>query len=169
LEYYFENNIILCYLPSYTSYKLQPCDVGVFALLKAAYRDEVERLYRGGANTIGKEHFTYLYAPVREKAMTPRNTKASWKKAGILLFDPDKVLGNIRKSPVEPDAQNVIEVNVGSSAQNEELLILAILATLVTLVIIEAFTSLKSLIERHARANDKISKHRLQRCLQRCL
>ena len=58
LEYYFENNIILCCLPSHTSHKLQPCDVGVFAPLKVAYRDQVERLYRGGANTVGKEHFT---------------------------------------------------------------------------------------------------------------
>jgi hypothetical protein len=39
LEYCFENNIILCRLPSHTSHKLQPCDVAVFAPLKAAYRE----------------------------------------------------------------------------------------------------------------------------------
>jgi hypothetical protein len=39
LEFCLENNIILCRLPSHTSHKLQPCDVAVFALLKAAYRD----------------------------------------------------------------------------------------------------------------------------------
>ena len=38
LEHCFENNIILCRLPSHTSHKLQPCDVAVFAPLKAAYR-----------------------------------------------------------------------------------------------------------------------------------
>jgi hypothetical protein len=38
LEYCFENNILPCRLPSHTSHKLQPCDVGVFAPLKAAYR-----------------------------------------------------------------------------------------------------------------------------------
>jgi hypothetical protein len=48
LEYRLENNIILCRLPSRTSHKLQPCDVGVFAPLEAAYRDEVEQLERGG-------------------------------------------------------------------------------------------------------------------------
>ena len=42
LEYCFENNIILCSLPPHTSHKLQPCDVGVFAPLKAAYRDQAE-------------------------------------------------------------------------------------------------------------------------------
>jgi hypothetical protein len=45
LEFCFENNIILCRLPSHTSHKLQPCDVRVFAPLKAAYCDEVDRLF----------------------------------------------------------------------------------------------------------------------------
>jgi hypothetical protein len=39
LEFAFENNIILCRLPSHTSHKLQPYDISVFGPLKAAYRD----------------------------------------------------------------------------------------------------------------------------------
>jgi hypothetical protein len=39
---YFYNNILLCRLPSHTSYKLQPCNVAVFALLKLACRDQVD-------------------------------------------------------------------------------------------------------------------------------
>lgn len=54
LKYYFANNIILCYLLSYTSYKLRPSNMSVFALLKAAYREQVKRLEPGGVNTIGK-------------------------------------------------------------------------------------------------------------------
>ena len=77
LEFCFENNIILCRLPSHTSHKLQPCDVGVFAPLKAAYRDEADKLFRGGMNTIGKQHFTFLYSPARERAFTKRNITAA--------------------------------------------------------------------------------------------
>jgi hypothetical protein len=73
LEFCFENNITLCRLPSHTTHKLQPCDVGVFAPLKEAYRDEVDRLFRGGVNTIGKEHFTSVYSPARETAFIKRN------------------------------------------------------------------------------------------------
>lgn len=51
LEFCFENSIILCRLPSHTSHKLQPCDVGVFARLKDEYRDEAKKLFQGGANT----------------------------------------------------------------------------------------------------------------------
>ncbi|NWN33660.1 hypothetical protein GY663_31270, partial [Klebsiella michiganensis] len=39
LEFCFTNNIILCRLSSYTSHKLQLCDVGPFAPLKSAYRE----------------------------------------------------------------------------------------------------------------------------------
>jgi hypothetical protein len=73
LEFYFKNNIILYRLPSYTSHKLQPYDVGVFVPLKATYRDEVKRLFRGGVNTVGKEYFTILYSPTRDKAFSKRN------------------------------------------------------------------------------------------------
>jgi DDE superfamily endonuclease len=103
LKYCFENNIILCRIRSHTSHKLQPCDVGVFGLLKAAYRDEVERLYRGGANTVGKQHFTSLYSPAREKALTPRNIKAGWSATGLHPFNPDRVLRTIQK----PSAKQV--------------------------------------------------------------
>ena len=44
LKFCFKNNIILCRLPSHTSYKLQPYDVAVFALLKVAYHEQVDQL-----------------------------------------------------------------------------------------------------------------------------
>ena len=53
------------------------CDVAVFASLKAAYRDQVERLYRGGADTVSKEHFTSLYSPARARAFTKRNVTSA--------------------------------------------------------------------------------------------
>jgi DDE superfamily endonuclease len=73
MKFCFENNIILCRLPSHTSHKLQPCDVGVFGPLKTAYREQVERLYREGANTVGKQHFTSLYSRARDQVFTSRN------------------------------------------------------------------------------------------------
>ena len=108
LTFCFENNIILCRLPSHTSHKLQPCDIGVFGLLKAAYRQQVEQLYRGGANTIGKQHFTLLYSRAREVAFTQRNIRSAWSKAGLFPFHPERVLGGIAKpvmlQPI-PDSQ----------------------------------------------------------------
>lgn len=76
LEFCFANNIILYRLPSYTSHKLQPCDISVFRPLKTAYRDQVERLNRSGVDTISKEHFTYLYKPARDRSITKQNILA---------------------------------------------------------------------------------------------
>jgi hypothetical protein len=56
LEFCLSNNTVLCRVSNPTSHKLQPCDVALFAPLKAAYRDEVERLERGNVTAIGKEH-----------------------------------------------------------------------------------------------------------------
>jgi len=77
LEFCFENSIILCRLPSHTPH------IAVFGPLKAAYHDEAERQERGGVNAIGKEHFTSLYGPAGERALTKRNILAGWAKSGL--------------------------------------------------------------------------------------
>lgn len=99
LQFCHENNIILCRLPSHTSHKTQPCDVSVFGPLKTAYRELVEKLFRGGANTVGKQHFTLLYSQARRTAFTARNIKSGWAKAGLYPFNPDRVLRDIEKPP----------------------------------------------------------------------
>jgi hypothetical protein len=97
LEFCFKNHIILCRLPSHTSHKLQPYNVAVFTSLKAAYRDQVERLYRGGTDTVSKEHFTSLYSPVRVKAFTKRNITFAWAATRLFPFNPDRVLRDTPK------------------------------------------------------------------------
>jgi hypothetical protein len=76
LEFYLANNIILYRLPSHTSHKLQPYNVGPFAPLKTAYRNQVERLNRDSIENISKKHFTALYKPARDSALTKRNIQA---------------------------------------------------------------------------------------------
>jgi hypothetical protein len=156
LEFCLENNIILCRLPSHTSHKLQPCDVGVFSSLKGIYRDKADTLFRGGANTVGKEHFTSLYSPAREKALTKRNILAGWAACGLFPFNPDRVL---RKTP-KPLAQLVIpravEEGVGSRQQDE------FPRTPLTPVSAEGFMSLHNLIKQDAHTLNKRSLPRLQ-------
>ncbi|KAF2184521.1 DDE-domain-containing protein, partial [Zopfia rhizophila CBS 207.26] len=137
LEYCFENNIILCRLPSHISHKLQPCDIGVFGPLKTAYREQVERLYRGGANTVGKEHFTSLYSPARAKALTPKNIKSGWIKAGLYPFNPDRVPRDMPKPHAELTVPKANEVNAVPCSQEEPLQ---------TPVTAEALMSLRSLV-----------------------
>ena len=160
LEFCFEHNILLCRLPSHTSHKLQPCDVAAFTPLKAAYRDQVDRLEQGGVNTIGKEHFTSLYSPVREKAFTPKNIKAGFAASGLFPFNPDRVLRSMPAPPAEPAIPRADEVKVGFRRQDVEP------QTPVTPVSAEAFISLQNLIiQRYAHALDETSKQNLARHL----
>ena len=119
LEFCFKNNIILYRLPSHTSHKLQPCDISVFGPLKAAYRDQVERLERGRVGTIGKEHFTHLYSPARHQALTSRNIRAGWVKASLFPFNPEKVLSDIPKPLTEITAPKTNKVKVSSYTQDQ--------------------------------------------------
>jgi hypothetical protein len=111
LEFCFENNIVLCRLPSHTSHKLQPCDVAVFGPLKTAYREQVEQLYHSGVTTINKEHFTSLYSPARTKALTKKNILAGWAKAGLFPYNPDRVLRTITKLEISVPDHTATEVS----------------------------------------------------------
>lgn len=100
LTFCFENKIVLCRLPSHTSHKLQPCDVSVFGLLKTAYREQIEHLERRGSNTVNKEHFVLLYRKARDVALTTRNFRSGWSKAGLFPFNPSRVLDGM-SAPIE--------------------------------------------------------------------
>lgn len=112
LQYCFENNIVLCRIPSHTSHKLHPCNIGVFGPQKAVYREEVEGLHRGGSGTAGKQHFTSLYSPARDRSLTPRNIKAGCLAAGLRPFNPNRALMGIQKPLAEVHVPQVGEVKV---------------------------------------------------------
>jgi hypothetical protein len=105
LTFCLENNIILCRLPSHTSHNFQPCDISVFSPLKTAYREQVEHFERRGANAVNKEHFVLLYRRACEVALTARNIRSGWSKAGLFPFNPSRVLDGM-SAPIEgPFAQ----------------------------------------------------------------
>jgi DDE superfamily endonuclease len=164
LEFCFDNNILLCRLPSYTSHKLQPCNVAVFAPLKDAYREQADRLEQGGVNTIGKQHFTSLFSPARVIAFTPKNIKAGFAASGLFPFNPDRVLRSMPKPLAKPAIPRADEVKVGSCRQDVEL---QTPETPVTPVSAEALMSLQNLIiQRDAHALDETSKQNLARHMQ---
>ena len=57
----------------------------------------MERLYRGGSNTVDKQHFTLLYSRARDAAFTSRNIRSGWSKAGLFPFNPERVLAGLTK------------------------------------------------------------------------
>jgi hypothetical protein len=90
----------------------------MFAALKAAYCDEVERLERGGVNAIGKEHFTALYSCARTKAFTQRNIRSGFSACGLFPFNPDRVLQSMPKPPPELTLINTNKVEAVTNPQD---------------------------------------------------
>jgi hypothetical protein len=129
----------------------------VFVQLKTAYRDEIERRYRGGLKNVNKEHFTAIYSRARERGMTKKNILAGWAKTGLFPFNPSRVLRDI----VKPDAPLTIQVSydVGST-QN------GVTQTPVTPVSSEAVTQLLSLIKQDPQ-NDEPNELRRHRLIQK--
>ncbi|EUC27267.1 hypothetical protein COCCADRAFT_31210 [Bipolaris zeicola 26-R-13] len=136
-------NIILCCLSYRTSHKLQLCDVGPFAPLKSAYREQVERLNQRGVDVVGKEHFTYLYGPARDRALTKRNIGAEWSTTGLFPFDPERVLGDAPRYPVEVSS-NILNLETEAMSTNV-LEVPDTPITPVTSVTTEALASLRDL------------------------
>jgi len=162
LEFALENNIKLCCLPSYTSHKLQPFDVAVYGLLKVAYRDEGDRLERGGIDTIGKQHSTYLYGPAREKALTKNNILAAWRASGLYAFNPDRVLAEIPK--LETATKPIISI-----PNTSEIDLCPHSEVLQTPTSLTSLASLYAYIKRDACVDDESSKHRMLRHVQKLI
>jgi hypothetical protein len=114
----------------------------VFAPLKAAYRDGVEVLERGGVNAIGKQYLTSLYSPARERPFTPRNIKAGFAATGLFPFNPNRVLKDI-SPPIAERSIPKIDDNRTIGYQPDESL-----QTPISLVSEEALMSLRNLISK---------------------
>jgi hypothetical protein len=128
----------------------------VFAPLKAAYCDQVDRLKRGGVNIIGKQHFTALFSLAREKAFILKNIKASFATSGLFPLNLERVLKDMTKPLTNVDISRVEEVDVGSRLQD------IVPQTPMTLVLVEALMSLQNLIiKQDAHALDNMSKRNL--------
>jgi hypothetical protein len=155
LTFCFEN-IILCRLPSHTSHKLQPCDISIFGPLKTAYREQVERLHRGGANTVNKAHFVLLYRRDREAALTARNIRSGWSKAGLFPFNPSRVLADM-PAPVKDPPANPLSLGSLREPLNQ--------ATLVTPTTTEGVHSLYRLLEEKMDASGAVNDPVLQKFL----
>jgi hypothetical protein len=60
-----------------------------------------------------------VYTPAREVALTPRNIKPGWSKAGLYPFNPDRIPQGIQKPLAELSIPKADEVKVGHCSQGE--------------------------------------------------
>ncbi|KAF2174336.1 DDE-domain-containing protein [Zopfia rhizophila CBS 207.26] len=90
-----KKNILTLCMPSHTSYLLQPLDVGCFAPLKRAYREEVNKLVRNHIFHVTKLDFLPLFKAAYLASITESNIRGEFRGTGLIPFNPDVVLSNL--------------------------------------------------------------------------
>jgi hypothetical protein len=90
-----ENNIITLCMPPHSSHILQPLDVGCFSPLKTAYGNQIEGMMRASITHITKEDFFPAFCMAFQAAITPENIQGGFRGAGLVPFDPEKVISQL--------------------------------------------------------------------------
>lgn len=91
LDYARQNRIhILCY-PSHSTHIFQGLDVVIFSALKRCWTEARDNFERNKRVRVSKANFLSIYAEAHEKALTPENIRAAFRKTGVVPFDPTVV------------------------------------------------------------------------------
>ena len=115
-----KNAIVCLCMPAHASHLLQPLDVGVFGLLKRAYRKLLEKRMIAGNNHIDKEDFLSLYPPACAKVFTPDNICKGFAGAGLKPLDKEWVLAKITFQLYMPTPPASVESSVSSAFQTPQ-------------------------------------------------
>ena len=97
-----ENKIITLCMPPHTSHILQPLDVGCFAPLKRAYKEEIQVLANCHINYINKKAFLAAFTLVFNQAFSKGNILSSFRATGLVPDNPEVVLSRLEVKPRTP-------------------------------------------------------------------
>jgi hypothetical protein len=94
----------------YLSHLLQLLDVGCFSVLKRLYRWQIEGFIQNRINYIDKQDFLEVYYIAYTATMNPANIYSSFAAAGLVLYNPERVLSKLYtqlKTPTPPPAIDI--------------------------------------------------------------
>lgn len=106
----YQSKVLLLYLPAHTSHILQPLDLTCFSSLKGRYRTQIANLASlDDSLPIKKARFIEYYAKARVEGLSSRNIRRGFATAGIVPFNPQKVLAShqvLQQVPKTPGVQS---------------------------------------------------------------
>ena len=103
-----EHNILTLCMPAHSSHLLQPLDVGCFGPLKKAYGRQIDKLTRAHITHIAKEDFLSAFIAASSEIMIEKNIQGGFRGAGIVPFDPQRVIQELNiklKTPTPPNSR----------------------------------------------------------------
>ena len=103
IRYCMDNNIKLLILPPHSSHLTQPLDISVFGPLKKYLSNQVYRIVGANLAKLTKTEWLRCYIPAREDAFSFHNIESGWSGAGLVPFQPRKVIRRkLGRSPTPP-------------------------------------------------------------------
>jgi len=103
-----QHKIVLLRLIPHTSHLCQPLDVGLFAPLKQALSSELQPLIQTEVSRIRKSEWLMAFVRARKVAFSSSNVFGGWRGAGLLPFNPEKVLRNIEIPPPSTETHQTL-------------------------------------------------------------
>ena len=95
-------------MPAHSSHILQPLDISCFGPLKKAYGRQIEDMIRAHISHITKDDFFPAFYAAFNIAMTESNIQGGFRGAGLLPFDPNRVISTLDlklKTPIPPSSR----------------------------------------------------------------
>jgi hypothetical protein len=89
-------------MPAHASYILQPLNVGCFAPLKRAYKQEVRALANCGVNYIDKRAFLNAFKLVFKRSFSKNNIQSSFRATSLVPLGPEVVISRLKVKPYTP-------------------------------------------------------------------
>jgi hypothetical protein len=108
-QYCKEHEIIALCMPAHASHLLQPLDVGCFSPMKTSYGSQIEKLMRLRINHITKLEFLPAFGAAFKATFTEQNIKAGFRGAGLIPYDPERVISclDLRLKTPTPPPQDI--------------------------------------------------------------
>ena len=89
-----ENGIILYCFVAHSSHLIQPLDQAFFGSIKPAWAQATQHHIVNCGNAVNLETFATVFKPVWDKSATVEIAAHSFKAAGTVPFDPDRVINS---------------------------------------------------------------------------
>lgn len=97
ITYCDEARILPFCLPSHATHLLQPLDVVIFQPYKHYHKETVDQATRTGCGDFNKTEFIASLEDIRLKTFKPKTIRSSFRKTGLVPYNPKIVLEKLRE------------------------------------------------------------------------
>ena len=92
----------------YSSHLIQPLNVDIFSPLKLRMSQELNEIMHFGVSNIKKFEWVNCYRIAKPNAMKESNILSAWNSAGLLSFNPQKVIRHLKSERAEAETEFMI-------------------------------------------------------------